>query len=559
MMHRKGIPGHWAMMALFAACIYPAPVSNITALYLGVVVLVMLFDLLDRTAAQPALNSTALMAILLAGLCSLKTTFVPTAGIFFLGFFVYQLFRLPDKGKTLARAGFCLTLIVILLSPWMLYSYRASGTFFYPLFGKGYHGSVYGIYLLPTSHMGLRNFLAFLDGLSYTVGAVLAIQVGLVLVSFRRNGDNRLIDFIVVINLLIDFVIIGIGIGGVQTYRYSFFILFAIALFLLVQELGIFARRSSSGKPLGFPDSFAAVLLLGMLLGTGYQDFLLEQRDWRLGALEFSLSGRDIDTPAEVSAYRDIQLAVPPGQKILVRMDKNFLFDFRRNPIYVNDLPGGASLPPGIPIFKGPEALADYLVQHGIRYLAYSYGDEATFSRALFSDRLRPQVNIWIRRGAQIAFDFQDNALALGKSRKKLYDNGSMFVLDLETPTAGNPAMTTGRLRSGTAVMTLASYSPDPAPQIYSPSGLNLNMGRCCIGASDYSRSIYSDDDVPYDINLDHFSLTHDEAYILPMLRDVREVNPSLFLVAAPLSPPGWMKTYGTTFGGRTPENYLGP
>ncbi len=95
--------------------------------------------------------------------------------------------------------------------------------------------------------------------------------------------------------------------------------------------------------------------------------------------------------------------------------------------------------------------------------------------------------------------------------------------------------------------------------EIYSPSGLNLNMGRCCIGASDYSRSVYSYDDVPDDMNLDHFSLKHDEAYILPTLRQVREINPNLFLMATPWSPPGWMKTYGTTFGGRTTENYLDP
>jgi glucosylceramidase len=95
--------------------------------------------------------------------------------------------------------------------------------------------------------------------------------------------------------------------------------------------------------------------------------------------------------------------------------------------------------------------------------------------------------------------------------------------------------------------------------EIYSPSGLNLNVGRCCIGASDYSRSVYSYDDVPDDVNLDHFSLKHDEAYILPTLREIREINPSLFLMATPWSPPGWMKTYGTTFGGRTTENYLDP
>jgi glucosylceramidase len=94
---------------------------------------------------------------------------------------------------------------------------------------------------------------------------------------------------------------------------------------------------------------------------------------------------------------------------------------------------------------------------------------------------------------------------------------------------------------------------------VYSPSGLNLNLGRCSIAASDYSRSIYSYDDVPDDVNLDHFSLKRDEAYILPTLREIRQINPNLLLVAAPWSPPGWMKTYGTTFGGRTTENYLDP
>jgi glucosylceramidase len=95
--------------------------------------------------------------------------------------------------------------------------------------------------------------------------------------------------------------------------------------------------------------------------------------------------------------------------------------------------------------------------------------------------------------------------------------------------------------------------------EIYSPLGMNLNIGRSCIGASDYSRSVYSYDDSPDDMDLQHFSLKHDEAYILPTLREIREINASLFLLASPWSPPGWMKTYGTTFGGRTTENVLGP
>jgi glucosylceramidase len=46
---------------------------------------------------------------------------------------------------------------------------------------------------------------------------------------------------------------------------------------------------------------------------------------------------------------------------------------------------------------------------------------------------------------------------------------------------------------------------------------------------------------------------------VLPTLREIRQINPRLFLMATPWSPPGWMKTYGSTFGGRTTENILGP
>jgi glucosylceramidase len=74
--------------------------------------------------------------------------------------------------------------------------------------------------------------------------------------------------------------------------------------------------------------------------------------------------------------------------------------------------------------------------------------------------------------------------------------------------------------------------------EAYSPAGLNLNLGRCCIGSSDYSRSVYNYEDVPDDMNLDHFSLKHDEAYIVPTLREIQEINPSLFLLASPWSPP---------------------
>ena len=476
LMIRRKIPGHWALTALLGTSLLPGAVSNITCVYGGVVLLLLLFELLDSAGTNPGLNQAALLAIILAGLMSLKTTFAPTAGIFFLGFFLFQLYRVPGKGKTVGRAIFCALLILLLLLPWMIDSHRSSGTFFYPLLGKGFHGSQYGTYLLPTAHMGIRNILGFLDGLVNPVGAMLAIEACLIIMAFRNKKGDRLIELIIVITLVIDVVFIGIGIGGVQTYRYTFALLISVALFLLVKQLAIGVNPPGSGSSLRSSDSVIAVLLLGILFGGALDAFMIYEKNYGVEELKSSLSGQDIVSAAEVSAYRDMQLTIPPGQKVMVRLDKNFLLDFRRNIIYVNDLPGGASLPPGIPIFKGPEALADYLVQHGIRYLAYSYGDEATFSRALFIDRLKPRVNVWLRRGAETAFDFQDNIVLLGKSRKKLYDNGSMFVLDLATPVQSTAALSAPETVDDTAVtpkLITVAFSEPP----WTGPVVNVNSG----------------------------------------------------------------------------------
>ncbi len=86
--------------------------------------------------------------------------------------------------------------------------------------------------------------------------------------------------------------------------------------------------------------------------------------------------------------------------------------------------------------------------------------------------------------------------------------------------------------------------------EIYGKEGIGLSVARLSIGASDYSAELYSYDDVENDIALEHFSIDRDRAYIIPMIREILEVNPDLYLYASPWSPPGWMKTGGSLCGG---------
>jgi glucosylceramidase len=95
---------------------------------------------------------------------------------------------------------------------------------------------------------------------------------------------------------------------------------------------------------------------------------------------------------------------------------------------------------------------------------------------------------------------------------------------------------------------------------LFAPGALALNVCRTCIGASDYARTVYSFDDSPEpDPELKKFSIDHDKAYILPMLREARKANPELFLFSSPWSPPAWMKPNNSMLGGAMRKQSFGP
>jgi len=87
--------------------------------------------------------------------------------------------------------------------------------------------------------------------------------------------------------------------------------------------------------------------------------------------------------------------------------------------------------------------------------------------------------------------------------------------------------------------------------RLYGARGIRLGFVRVPIGASDFTHdgTPYSYADVPpghSDPALTTFSVAHDDAYIVPVLRQVRAINPRVKIVATPWSPPGWMKSNGS-------------
>lgn len=83
--------------------------------------------------------------------------------------------------------------------------------------------------------------------------------------------------------------------------------------------------------------------------------------------------------------------------------------------------------------------------------------------------------------------------------------------------------------------------------------GLGLDFTRLTIGASDFSPTHYSFDDVPAgqtDPTLARFSIAPNRRDVLPVVKQALAVNPRLTVMASPWSPPGWMKTSGSLIGG---------
>jgi glucosylceramidase len=94
--------------------------------------------------------------------------------------------------------------------------------------------------------------------------------------------------------------------------------------------------------------------------------------------------------------------------------------------------------------------------------------------------------------------------------------------------------------------------------QLFSPSEMNLSVSRVCMGSSDYSTHVYSYDEGEPDPQMKRFSIAEDEKYILPILKTARKINPDLFILATPWSPPGWMKPNNSMLGGNMQRKSLG-
>jgi len=88
-------------------------------------------------------------------------------------------------------------------------------------------------------------------------------------------------------------------------------------------------------------------------------------------------------------------------------------------------------------------------------------------------------------------------------------------------------------------------------------TGIGLSLMRVPMGSSDYVATppdnpgtySYDDNNGVSDPTLAHFSIAHDQAYVIPIIKQAQALNPAMKLFANTWSAPAWMKTNGSMLG----------
>jgi len=430
----KNIPKQTAVLFLFILlCIY-YPQLNTSSTVTGTALFLSLFITLDSEVIKLSnwIPNACIIALVTAGLCSLKTSYIPACIILIISsYFFYILGAGSNRRTVIYEVILAGILTFLLLLPWMISMYQSSGTLLYPLLGKGYHGSAYGIYL--NKDLTLMKVIKIVIGSAINVYGISLLLLGFAV--FRRrtgpiSGREASLSLLIAAGLGIP--ILAYSTGGVESYRYSFpFVSTALIVLMIVaftSEAGEQSKLSNTASVL------IAMVVAGMMIGNNSNSLKIRYSEFAVD-IKSGINNIALVSEQQTAQHIKMQQSIAEGETLLTRLEKPFLLNFKRNKILLADWPGGSTPPPGMPLYKGSEPLADYLTSQSIKYVAYSYAKEAAYSKALFSSNIKIE-NSWLRNQVDNTWDFQDNLKELGKTRKRVYDDGDIFILDLLSRTS---------------------------------------------------------------------------------------------------------------------------
>jgi len=394
------------------------------ALFCGLVYLAADADELDsRPILQALLLGTSAAAI-----ASFKSTYLPHGVLFFV---CIALLHARRRGLKAALRTFLFASLgcLVVLLPWMIASHAASGTWFYPLLGKGYQYSAYGLFPPPSSGNSLKIIAKVMLFNVPLVGVLIAEWFWC-----ERDERTRVLAALTAAALGAS-ILVGIATGGDSVRRYNYPAILAAILLLYIA-----ASRKANLAPSVRTRSLewlSAVLCVCLAMYIGFNSWTHEYA-MTFKCLRTSLTDFRIEPKSTAESYAAMERAIPSGPDgTIATVDDPFLLDFKARDIAIADIPGAASLPPGWPSRSDGNALAAYLLSQHRRYLAFTYTPSTLpeIEAREISELADHSTTQWIQSEAQIRLASYRQYDQLIHSRRHLYDEGDLVVLDLATPT----------------------------------------------------------------------------------------------------------------------------
>ncbi len=411
-------PGQTVILGLFSICLVPLE-FNLTytvlpsALWLAMVLVAANAQNSGRSHLAPSFA----VGLLAGAICALKSTYLPYAVLFCAALFPLLGWTKGWRGALgiwlAALAGALLVLI-----PWMVAMKMTSGTFLYPILGSGYDYSAYPQFPRPFTANPLR---VITKGLPLYAPLVLILLAQLIIL--WRRGSAVFVTATVI--CLFSSIATGFAAGVDDLPRYVAPMVLPTLLLAFVHFASEVRRRPGWKMGYVLVGGVVAVQLMAMAIMTEKQYYKMAY------AILYGLEDRDF-TPVETRAeYAKIAAALPKDGPILATLQDPYLLDFSGERIFLADYPGCAGLPPGWPIHGDGDAVADYLLSHSIRYLAYTYAGNAQLDSCHYFEGHLPQMSVrsQVQYGTYLVADAQYRQLRA--TRRVLYDDGQVFMIDL--------------------------------------------------------------------------------------------------------------------------------
>jgi hypothetical protein len=432
-------PLHAAVGAVFALLMIQAT-FNLTFTTLPSALMLAMASV---ACSEEVRNNPVKLGLLLGGLAAvtagLKSVYLPHAVLFCVFFFVFQAWprgvRYSLSGLVATAAGF-----LGVLGTWMIAMHSTSRTFLYPVLGKGYHYTSY--YRLQTLHVVTTPDHDITKALKLLAAELLLVAILVYL--DRHDEDSKQTAGPAAVAALALAGIAGtlvmhLATGGDAAMRYNAPGLVP-ALLLLYPLFAVFVARHPKSIAPRLALGFSLIPLCTMTYRLGHsQTYGQFHPVTEAGALahNFVAGFQNTPLPNEEARgeYQALEQAIPQGSTTLTTLATPFYLDFSKRTIYLAGFPGAASLPPGWPVYGSGDDLARYLLTHSIRYLSFSYGDSANDTDAFrIWTYESPTTTTVVKNESFLILQAHRQYRDLAKTRKHIYDDGKIYLLDLAQP-----------------------------------------------------------------------------------------------------------------------------